>query len=202
MVLNVGIWTSQENYYLIIIYLCSELPWLPDHLFSGENTGFNFSWKNFLFRQTDQAVAFVFWGLCHPLFSSPQSFLWPTCSRLRGCCSVIHPQHLHTHLQHIKLQLSLVAVSFLQHDCTELCNLFSPSSCVSLSMWVGSSDYWFSFNRPDLLSSLLLVLLLIKQVIANHTFCFFLSLMPSLMIPPHSSFRILPICSSYTLLCI
>lgn len=36
-----------------------------------------------------------------------------------------------------------------------------------------SSDYWFSFNRPDLLSSLLLVLLLIKQVIANPTFFVF-----------------------------
>lgn len=36
-----------------------------------------------------------------------------------------------------------------------------------------SGDYWFSFNRPDLLSSLLLVLLLIKQVIANPTFFVF-----------------------------
>lgn len=52
------------------------------------------------------------------------------------------------------------------------------------------------YNMSDLLSSLLLVLPLIRQVIANPML-FFSPRIHSLMIPPHSSFQILLICSSH-----
>lgn len=128
------------------------------------------------------------------------------------CC------HFHTCLSFSTLICGVERRSLLScqwHSCnmtTPCCAIYTLPVNVSVCPSGLDPTTISSFcNMSDLLSSLLLMLPLIRQVVANPMFlsfflgCFFFSFFPlvrSLMIPRQSSFQIRPICSSHALLCL
>lgn len=133
--------------------------------------------------------------------------------------------HFHTCLSFSTLICGVERRSLLscqQHSCnmtTPCCAIYTFPVNVSVCPSGLDPTAISSFcNMSHLLSSLLLMLPLIRQVVANPMFlsfflrCFLvgfflvflviLSLVCSLMIPCHSSFQILPICSLHALLCL